>query len=100
LLQQQPATVLDGADLKFEIHQLGLSDILGRADVLCAAEQIRVMLANFKISTDQLCPISYQDLANAQRFFQQDLDGYPQLNRYRIVDGLWVCRPDQAKTSE
>jgi hypothetical protein len=60
-----------------------------------AAEQIREMLSHFGISSDQICKITYQDLANAQRFFQHDLDGYPQLSRYCIVDGLWACRPDK-----
>ncbi len=98
------AFTIAGRNPKFlapALYGLGLvevseTDVIGLDDTTSFAKHIGSMLSRLGIDRQRLSEVSLVELEKAQRFFQHDLDGYPNLARFKIVEGLRACSPQQA----
>jgi tetratricopeptide (TPR) repeat protein len=79
------------------IVEIANDEIIGCDDPQKSTEQIRKMLTTLSIDCRPLLDISYEDLEKAHKLFQHDLEGYPNLYRFRVVEGLWASRPKYKK---
>jgi tetratricopeptide (TPR) repeat protein len=78
--------------------ELSSNDLIGLDDPEWASERIATMLVKFEIDRNLLRKTSRPDLEHAHKFFQHDLDGFPQMNRFRIVEGLLACASEGEMT--
>jgi tetratricopeptide (TPR) repeat protein len=75
------------------IIEVATHDIIGTDDPQRAAELISKMLTVLNVDLSRLCQVSYAELEKAHKLFQHDVEGYPYMDRFRVVEGLWASRP-------
>jgi tetratricopeptide (TPR) repeat protein len=75
--------------------EVSSNDILGQDKIDKARQCIKEMTTKFAIDQSVIDDLTLQDLQYAHKFFQHDLDGFPQMERFRIVEGLWAGRPTE-----